>query len=609
MSGVTLVMESRTAGALRVSNWAEVTLRGLSIEYATLPTNQAVITRIGADGRSFDVSVPVGYPLDDWAAASSSRTRFDDEPMAPRSSLLQPAATTLKTFSCNVYVGSSRFLRVGSGDVYAQTIEALGASRAYRLHFSHDVGPNTQAVQVGDTLGCRNARFAFTVHIDGCSHSRFEGLTLRGGPGFGFFHGRPSGGAEDSNIGNNTFSRLVLTYPDPPAGSTALPVLSSSADAFHIAGVTVGPTIEHSVLEGHHDDGIALHGHYSLVVQSDDGTTQSDDRTARQSQHDSVQSDDRTTRQSQHDSVHSDDRTARHSPHVLSHGSASIVVTDADFGVGHALRLYDTAFHLAATARVTSVTRLPGYVPPHNVSHTMPSVLARAHSFLRLGLQLRTLPPHRPIDWDSIVFNTARGCAGFALRNNTIRNHRARGMLVKADHGVISDNHIENSTLGGIIITPELYWGEGDYVTNLTVTRNVVRNVCIGKQCYGGIALGAKGPGGGFVPGAPYGHRDIRITNNSIENVSQLSLLVTSAQYINMSDNSVVSPYTYTPVATCGPPLPFPKGQVVWMSEAGDVTVAANCIRQPGGLVPPAAWFNVTASVVNSSVAGGFREC
>ena len=111
MTGVTLVMESRVSTALRVSNWQRCTLRGLTIEYERLPTNQAVIRSIAADGKSFDVDVPTGYPLDDWRAASNGRLRFSTTPQ--RRLLMDGAdvaATTARAFSCNVYVGTSRFL-------------------------------------------------------------------------------------------------------------------------------------------------------------------------------------------------------------------------------------------------------------------------------------------------------------------------------------------------------------------------------------------------------------------------------------------------------------------------------------------------------------------
>ena len=40
MSGVTLIQENRVTTALRASNWRNVTLSGLTITYAELPTNR-----------------------------------------------------------------------------------------------------------------------------------------------------------------------------------------------------------------------------------------------------------------------------------------------------------------------------------------------------------------------------------------------------------------------------------------------------------------------------------------------------------------------------------------------------------------------------------------
>ena len=571
-------------------------MRYLTLVPITLAA-EAVITSIASDGLQMDVEVPAGYPLNDWASASTKKTVFSTSPARPVLEQMQDPRGT-NSFGCNVYVGSSRFLRVGAGDMYVQRIEALGPSRAFRLSFSHDVGPRAQAVAEGDTLGCRNAAFAFTVHIDGCSDSRFERLTLKGGPGFGFFHSHPRGGSEDANRGANTFSRLLLTYPDPPAGASAQPVLSASADAFHINGLPIGPTIEHSTFEGHNDDGLAIHGSYSLIVQVDGDVLAGvgggggggsggggggiggggGDNGSGSSGGDS------------------------------GNGTVSVVVTDADFMPGHALTLYDTAFRRASAVRLAAITRLPGYSPPHNTSATMPSVLARAHSFLRLTLvAVEPVPPLRTIGVDWVVFNTDRGCSHFSLLNNTIRNHRARGMLIKASNGKVHGNHIENSSLGGIILTPELSWGEGDYVTNVSVMRNLVRNVCIGLQCYGGIALGAVDSSHRFASG-PYGHQDIWLVGNAIENVSQLNILITSANRVVVANNSVTSPYSYAPVATCCPPLPFPANQLALITEASGVDVAGNCVREPGSHAPT-IWLNVTASVVDSHDAGGFYKC
>ena len=212
------------------------------------------------------------------------------------------------------------------------------------------------------------------------------------------------------------------------------------------------------------------------------------------------------------------------------------------------------------------------------------------------------------IGFDYVAFNTERSCSGFQLINNTIRNHRARGMLIKASDGLIHGNHIENSTLGGIVITPELYWGEGDFVSNLTVTNNTVRSVCIGKQCFGGLALGATNPGKTFAGGPPYGHSDIHIIGNRFENISQMNLWVSSTKGLELVGNTFVSPYAYEPVADCCPPYPFPgvwprtDRTIVWMTETSGANVSGNCVQHPASGI----WsgINTTSTVVNSTIMG-----
>eukprot|EP00937_MAST-01D_sp_MAST-1D-sp2_P002195 g2195.t1 len=420
MSGVTLVMQHRSNTALKVSNWRNVTLLGLTMQYAEHPTNQAVVASVDAATNTMVVDVPAGYPLDDWVAG--------------------------KSFGCNVYYPQTKYLRVGAGDLYSMGATQTTSTRRFAVKFRNGVS----AVRVGDTLGCRNAAFAFTVHVDGCTRSTFSDITLLGGPGFAFFHGHPTAANLNEtlaalNMGGNTFSGLRLTYPPRPVGATADPVLSASADAFHANGVPVGPVIEHSLFEGHNDDGIALHGSYSLVVD------------------------------------HTDLNEASGAGAASETMQSLIWVTSGDFAVGNTLKLYDTEFAYAGLAIVTAVqpAQPPGrYVPPHNTSHTMPNkkLLPEPQASYQVITIAGTtpgtvLPTALGFDW--VVFNAARGCSTFALRNNTIRNHRARGMLIKASNGVIEGNTIENSTLGGIVVTPELSWGEGDFVTNLTIADNL----------------------------------------------------------------------------------------------------------------------------------------
>ena len=535
-TNVTLVMGDRTATAVHVSNWQRVTMKGLTVAYAEIPTNQLTITAFSPDGMSVFGTVPDGYPMEDWTAS--------------------------KVAHCNVYPnGEGKWVKVGTSDLTASGVRPhpAGGPRSFELKFPRDVGPDKQDVSVGDTLGCRNGAFAFTFHVDGCSQSRFEDISVLGGPGFGFFHGHPSsptGIADPANDGGNTFLRLRLTYPDRPAGATVDPVLSASADGFHLAGVPIGPTIIDSVIEGHNDDGIALHGEYSVIV----------------------------------------DIVRRSST------SATLWVTSADYGNGDIVRLYDSNFVLSGDVRVTSVGQAEPhghYTPPINHSKMLPNKALDpepAAWYQMIDVE-GMLPPPSRLERDTVVFNTNRSCSRFVLQGNRIQNHRARGMLIKASNGLIANNHIENSTLGGIIITPELSWGEGDYTHNLTVVNNTVKSVCTGAQCYGGLALGAVAPGSVFASGPPHGHSAVVIRGNRLQNISQMNLWVTSSDHVIVEDNVFDSPYSYPSVAVCCPPVPFPERFVMWATEATNATFRGNCITGSNITVHNVTLFGATSTV------------
>ncbi|MBV9849756.1 MAG: hypothetical protein JO250_08810, partial [Armatimonadetes bacterium] len=71
--------------------------------------------------------------------------------------------------------------------------------------------------------------------------------------------------------------------------------------------------------------------------------------------------------------------------------------------------------------------------------------------------------------------NPRRDGAGYKIVGNHLGNTRSRGMLLKGDNGLVRDNVIEGCGQAAISLGPEYYWGEADYVQNVTVEGNTIR--------------------------------------------------------------------------------------------------------------------------------------
>lgn len=522
MSGVTLIMQDRASTAVLVSGWTNVTLRGLTSVYAELPSNQAHILDISSDGTAYDVQVPQGYPLADWLAGA--------------------------TLSCNVFDAGTWLWKAGTWDLYAVNITTISsANQTFHMTFGSNYGPSAMNVAVGDVLGCRAARFAFTFHVSGNENCTFEDVTLFGGPGFGYF-------ADGANVpgarGGNTYRRVSIRAPPAPSGATEPPLIATSADGFHMAGVPRGPVIDSCYFERMTDDGIAIHGSYRVVTGA-------------------------------------------------NFSSNSVWVVSDDYTPGDTLRLYDATIARVGVFTITAVAdAAPGYVPPRNVSNTLP------RQAVMPPFKVLTLAEALPasVAFDFIVSNADRTGNGFVITNTTIHWHRARGMLIKASSGRIVGNTVMGSTMGALIITPEVFWAEADFAHDLFVANNTFEYVGYGMQSYGGVAVGAIGPGGGFP--AAGGHVNITLVNNVWRNISYTNLWISSSLSVTVANNSFEQPFASPAWAQCCEPVP--TNVTVYATESANLTLAGNCVYgAPGN----ASILDVSASVTGTGLSDGVVPC
>ena len=321
---------------------------------------------------------------------------------------------------------------------------------------------------------------------------------------------------EAEGDGDNHYTISVKRGPPPPEARTG-PLLSSTADAFHSANMRKGPVLEGCDFESMGDDGIAIHGTYSFVFE------------ARENR---------------------------------------LVINKSSFRPGDPLRLFDANGHPAGEAVVESVRPMEDFRNMKKSRRTTLSDNTEGPYFeIALDRPLRA-------EFDYLASSPAATGSGYALRNNTIRNHRARGMLLKADNGLVQANTIDGSTMGGIVLAPEFWWNEADYSRNVVIRSNVIRGVASAPEQPGAVLIAAMDAIGN-TPVAGCGHQHIVLDGNRFEDLNGVNLFISSSCDIILKNNFFIRPQHAAVLDNGASPL-------VFVTEAQAVRFESNTISDLG---------------------------
>ncbi len=199
-------------------------------------------------------------------------------------------------------------------------------------------------------------------------------------------------------------------------------------------------------------------------------------------------------------------------------------------------------------------------------------------------------PPYDVTFKESLPSNLAVGCflanvdrtgSNFLLKDNVIRNHRARGMMLKSSNGMIANNHLENSTMGGIVFSPERgAFNDSDYTHSVTIHNNTI--VGVGRYAIGHGSISVSSAYlGQFVHA--YGSNDITISANKIDLANYGPIFVSSAAKIVIKDNVITNPFIpiYWPeTENLFPPccMPVPAQTAFYAEWVADLTLTNNCV-------------------------------
>ena len=287
---------------------------------------------------------------------------------------------------------------------------------------------------------------------------------------------------EDGGDGGN-FYRCTVRYGPTPAGGTEPPLIASNADAFHSSSVRHGPTLDGCSFGGMCDDGVAVHGQYAVVAEATAG---------------------------------------------------SVVAANNVFRAGDPYRALDATGAEIAEGTVRVVAAAGKFDPP--AGHDK---LFAGRRFYRLTLD----PPVASLGVGCRLGNPAASGAGYVVRNCSIRNHRARGMLLKADDGLVEGNLIEGSTIAALVISPEYYWNEAGYSRRVTARRNTFRHCGYATATAGHPQAAAVCvTGEADHVGYGWGNRDVTVERNAFEDDDGCNLLINDAAGVTVTANAFVRP-------------------------------------------------------------------
>ncbi|KAL8687798.1 MAG: hypothetical protein Q9218_006134 [Villophora microphyllina] len=192
----------------------------------------------------------------------------------------------------------------------------------------------------------------------------------------------------------------------------------------------------------------------------------------------------------------------------------SFSISKGDATPGDILRFYaNTTYTPLGTATVTSVSQ--GSITVDQLPDNVSSQLSAT--------------------WWS---NQNRIGSGFAVLNTHTTGNRGRGAIIKASDGIISGNLFEGVSYGAIDIGPEFSsWKEADYVRNVTITNNTVRDCNYISKAAAAVMI--HGDGDNSING----NSDVMIYGLVIDGVSASNLYIGASEGVVLGDVTFLNAY------------------------------------------------------------------
>ncbi len=236
--GATFVFQDVTTTGILFNNCDSVMFHGATLYYGTPPFSQGVIRAVAADSSSLDVQIEKGYP-----------TNLDDPKYFTPQIIGHLFDSTTRLWKRNV-----------DGDIFGTKTQRLGPN-TFRV-FTNSLAGGV----AGDLVGFRSGTGDHVIRVSSCSRMTLMDLTILNSATFGIAEG------PGRDLGPNHYKAITIKRGNRPPGAATDPLFSTGADGLNSTEARYGPDVENCHFEFMPDDGIAVSGHYSWVMEASRNT-------------------------------------------------------------------------------------------------------------------------------------------------------------------------------------------------------------------------------------------------------------------------------------------------------------------------------------------------
>lgn len=401
----------------------------------------------------------------------------------------------LEAKNAHLFERDARRWKVGVPDYYPKKIERL-TPRTGRLIFS-EAAAGVESLEVGDRVALNVRRKQGVLIGEGCSGITLKNVTVHSAPGIGILVRF----AEEAGTYEN-----VRVIPGPkPAGATEERLFSTSADAFNAAYVRKGPILKGCDFSFMGDDAVNLHGVMLPVIKWLDDHSFVSMRGHRSERF---------------------DRLIRPGDEVRF--------------------LKEPVYAVIGQAKVQKVDYLEGKDAPYETDvkkiwPTLKETDAAAFYVVHLDVPVTGVSPG---DFCDIPATSA---PGFTISDCSFHDHRARGLRLMSNDGLVENNRFERLKGVAITVGPEYaFWREAGWCRDIVIRGNHIRDVGQGTnlQQRGSYTTGAITVMGRVEPQNEktryfQGNENIIITGNDIQGCSVNGISITAAKGVQVRQNRV----------------------------------------------------------------------